>query len=190
MMAAGFGWVLLGQRLTPRIALALAIGAAGALWVIFRGDMAALVRLDLGQGETIYFWSCLAHAAYTPMVRKLNRGEPAVIFTFGTLVAGCILLVLWGFRSILSTDWAALPQVFWITLAYLVVFATATSFLCVQYATLRLPSSKVMAYTYLVPSWVILWQIALGLDRPGLAVLPGVVLTALALALLLKDEPA
>ena len=190
IMAAGFGWVLLGQRLTPRIALALAIGAAGALWVIFRGDMAALVRLDLGQGEAIYFWGCLAHAAYTPMVRKLNRGEPAVIFTFGTLVAGCILLGLWGFRSILSTDWAALPQVFWITLAYLVVFATATSFLCVQYATLRLPSSKVMAYTYLVPSWVILWQIALGLDRPGLAVLPGVVLTALALALLLKDEPA
>jgi len=190
MMAAGFGWLLLGQRLTPRIALALAIGAAGALWVIFRGDVAAIVRLDLGPGEAIYFWGCLAHAAYTPMVRKLNRGEPAVIFTFGTLVAGCILLVLWGFRSILSTDWAALPQIFWITLAYLVVFATATSFLCIQYATLRLPSSKVMAYTYLVPSWVILWQIALGLDRPGVAVLHGVLLTALALVLLLKDEPA
>ncbi len=190
IMAAGFGWLLLGQRLTPRIALALAIGAAGALWVIFRGNVAALVRLDLGRGEAIYFWGCVAHAAYTPMVRKLNRGEPAVIFTFGTLVAGCLLLMLWGFRSLLSTDWVGLPPVFWLTLAYLVIFATATSFLCIQYATLRLPSSKVMAYTYLVPSWVILWQIALGLERPALAVLPGVLLTALALALLLKDETA
>jgi drug/metabolite transporter (DMT)-like permease len=190
MMAAGFGWLLLGQRLTPRIALALAIGAAGALWVIFRGNVAALVRLDLGRGEAIYFWGCVAHAAYTPMVRKLNRGEPAVIFTFGTLVAGCLLLMFWGVRSLLSTDWASLPPVFWLTLAYLVIFATATSFLCIQYATLRLPSSKVMAYTYLVPSWVILWQIALGLERPALAVLPGVLLTALALALLLKDETA
>jgi drug/metabolite transporter (DMT)-like permease len=190
MMAAGFGWLLLGQRLTPRITLALAIGAAGALWVIFRGNVAALVRLDLGRGEAIYFWGCVAHAAYTPMVRKLNRGEPAVIFTFGTLVAGCLLLMLWGVRSLLSTDWFSLPPVFWLTLAYLVIFATATSFLCIQYATLRLPSSKVMAYTYLVPSWVILWQIALGLERPALAVLPGVLLTALALALLLKDETA
>ena len=189
MMAAGFGWLLLGQRVTPRIALALAIGAAGALWVIFRGDVAALVRLDLGPGEAIYFWGCLAHAAYTPMVRKLNRGEPAVIFTFGTLVAGCLLLVLWGVRSLLSPDWASLPPVFWFTLAYLVTFATAISFLCIQYATLRLPSSKVMAYTYLVPSWVILWQIALGLERPAMAVLPGVLLTTLALVLLLKDEP-
>ena len=190
MMAAGFGWLLLGQRLTPRIALALAIGAAGALWVIFRGNVAALVRLDLGRGEAIYFWGCVAHAAYTPMVRKLNRGEPAVVFTFGTLVAGCLLLMLWGGRSLLSTDWASLPPVFWLTLAYLVIFATAASFLCIQYATLRLPSSKVMAYTYLVPSWVILWQIALGLERPALAVLPGVLLTALALALLLKDDTA
>ena len=187
-MAAGFGWLLLGQRLTPRIVLALAIGAAGALWVIFRGDGAALARLEIGHGEAIYFWGCVAHAAYTPMVRRLNRGEPAVIFTFGTLVAGCILLTIWGARSILSTDWATLPPVFWVTLAYLVVFSTAASFLCIQYATLRLPSSKVMAYTYLVPSWVILWQISLGLERPAFVALPGVVLSILALVLLLKDE--
>ena len=99
MMAAGFGWLLLGQRMTPRIALALAIGGAGALWVIFRGDLAALARMEIGTGEAIYFWGCLAHAAYTPMVRKLNRGEPAVVFTFGTLVAGCILLMLWGYQK-------------------------------------------------------------------------------------------
>jgi hypothetical protein len=29
-----------------------------------------------------------------------------------------------------------------------------------------------MAYPYLVPSRVILWQIALGMERPALAVLP------------------
>jgi hypothetical protein len=52
------------------------------------------------------------------MLRKPNRGEPAVIATFGTLVAGCVLLALGGFRSILSTDRAALPQIFWITLVF------------------------------------------------------------------------
>jgi drug/metabolite transporter (DMT)-like permease len=190
MMAAGFGWLLLGQRLTPRLTPALAIGAAGALWVISRGDVAAPARLDPGQGTAISFRGGLAHAAYTPMLRKPNRGEPAGIFTFGTLVAGCVLLALGGFRSILSTDRAALPQIFWTPLAYLVGFGTATSFLCIEYATLRLPSSKVMAYTDLVPSRVILWQIALGLERPALAVLPGVLLTALALILLLKEGPA
>ena len=48
VIAAGFGWLLLRQVTTGRMALALAIGAVGALWVIFRADLAALRRFELG----------------------------------------------------------------------------------------------------------------------------------------------
>ncbi|MDO8325747.1 MAG: DMT family transporter [Cypionkella sp.] len=188
VMAAGFGFVLLGQITTLRMATALAIGAVGALWVIFRGDPGALLRLEVGRGEVIYFFGCIAHAVYAPMVRKLNRGEPALVFTFGMMVAGFIMLCLWGWRDVLATDWAALPGIVWICLAYTAVAASAMTFVLLQYATLRLPSAKVMAYTYLVPSWVILWEIALGRPAPPMIVLGGVGLTMLALALLLKDE--
>ena len=68
--------------------------------------------------------------------------------------------------------------------------STMMSFLCIQFATLRLPSGKVMAYTYLVPSWVIVWEIALGNDAPTSLVLGGVGLTVLALLMLLRDEEA
>lgn len=188
LMAAGFGWLLLGQITTKRMAVALAIGAIGALWVVFRGDVAAVMRLDVGRGEVIFFVGCIAHALYAPMVRKLNRGEPAVVFTFGMLVAGFILLVIWGWRDVLATDWAAMPAIVWICLIYVSVAASAMSFVCLQFATLRLPAAKVMAYTYLVPSWVILWEIALGRSAPPVIVLCGVALTMLALGLLLKDE--
>jgi drug/metabolite transporter (DMT)-like permease len=188
VMAAGFGWLFLRQQLTGRMTLALGIGAAGALWVIFRADLAALMRLEIGRGEVVYFWGCVAHAAYTPLVRKLNRGEPAVVFTFGMMLAGTVLLALWAWPALLATDWAALPGIVWITLVYVAVAASAMTFVLLQYATLRLPSAKVMAYTYLVPSWVILWEIVLhGAVPPGL-VLAGVALTALALLLLLKEE--
>lgn len=53
VMAAGFGWLLLRQRMGGRMALALALGAGGALWVIFRGEVAALLRLEVGRGEAI-----------------------------------------------------------------------------------------------------------------------------------------
>ena len=105
ILSALFGYLLLRQITTPRMALALAIGGAGALWVIFRADLAALLAFHPGKGEIIYFWGCVAHAAYTPMVRKLNRGEPAVVFTFGMLLAGCLLLTLYGWNDILATDW-------------------------------------------------------------------------------------
>lgn len=74
VMAGVFGWLLLRQVTTARMALALAIGAAGALWVIFRADVAALLAFEVGQGEVIYFFGCLSHAIYTPMVARLNRG--------------------------------------------------------------------------------------------------------------------
>ena len=187
VMAAGFGWLFLRQRLTGRMALALAIGAAGALWVIFRADLGALLALEIGRGEVVYFWGCVAHAAYTPLVRKLNRGETPVAFTFGMMLAGTGMLTLYAWPAIRATDWAALPGIVWVTLVYVAVAASAVTFVLLQYATLRLPAAKVMAYTYLVPSWVILWEIALhGAVPPGLVV-AGVALTALALWLLLKE---
>jgi len=149
VMAAGFGYLLLHQITTPRMALALAVGGAGALWVIFRADWAGLMRFRIGQGEIISFWGCVAHALYTPMVRKLNRGEPAVIFTFGTLLAGSGVLLVWGWPDIRATDWLALPQIVWMALIYVALFASAATFVLLQFATLRLPAAKVMAYTYL-----------------------------------------
>ena len=124
-----------------------------------------------------------------PLVRKLNRGEPAVVFTFGMLVAGgAVADGLWlvrhpgdrlggACRRSSGSRWSIWP------------FSPApATFVLLQFATLRLPSAKVMAYTYLTPSWVILWEMALGNGAPPGLVLGGVALTVVALLLLLRDE--
>ncbi len=188
IMTAGFGWLLLRQITTKRMALALSIGALGAMIVIFRADWQAFVQLKIGKGEMIYFVGCVAHAIYTPLVRKLNRGEPAGSFTFGMLIAGTIVLTLFGWTDILATDWGGLRPLVWITIAYLAVFASAATFVLLQFATLRLPSAKVMAYNYLVPSWVILWDLGGGLPLPTGLVFVGPVLSVVALLLLLRGD--
>jgi drug/metabolite transporter (DMT)-like permease len=188
VLSAGFGYLLLRQITTPRMALGLSLGAVGALWVIFRADLEALLKFDVGQGEIYYFWGCVAHALYTPMVRKLNRGEPPVVFTFGMLLAGFLVLLLFGWGDFRATNWAALPGIVWLTVAYLAVFASAATFVLLQYAALNLPSAKVMAYTYLVPSWVILWELALGNGAPRGLVVFGIAITIAALLLLLREE--
>jgi len=185
-----FGWFLLRQVTTPRMALALAIGAVGALWVIFRADLSALVAFEVGQGEFIYFFGVISHAVYTPLVRKLNRGETALVFVFGMLIAGGLWLTVLGWSDLRATDWAALPALVWITLAYLAVFASAATFVLLQFASLRLPSAKVMAYTYLTPSWVILWEVAMGNGAPQPLIFVGVILTVVALLMLLRDDEA
>lgn len=190
IMAAGFGWLLLRQMTTPMMALGLAIGGCGALWVIFRADLEALLAFDLGRGEMVFFWGCVAHAVYTPLVRKLNRGEPALTFTFLMLSAGCLLLWIYGWPAIWNTPWSELPAVVYITILYTSIFASSVTFFLLQFSTMRLPSAKVMAYTYLIPSWVILWEIALGNPAPTVYVLGGVALTILALLVLLREGRA
>lgn len=190
LMSAVFGWFLLRQVTTPRIAASLAIAGAGAVWVIFRADIGRILAFDLGRGEVIFLFGAAAHAFYTPLVRRLNRGEPVLVFTFGTIVAGTVLLALAGAPAIAATDWAALPDIVWITIAYLAVFATMGSFLMVQFATLRLPSSKVMAYGYLVPSFVIVWEGLSGHGWVSAPVLLGAGATVLGLLILLGPDHA
>ena len=187
IMSAVFGWLLMRQITTPRAALSLALAGAGAVWVIFRADMDAILRFDVGPGEVIFFFGCAAHALYTPMGRFLHRGEPLAVYACLGLAGGFLVTGLWGAPAIAATDWPALPSIAWIAIFYLALMATALTFFLVQFATLRLPSGKVMAYGYLVPSFVILWE---GLYAGTWVAGPvwfGVAATVAALLLLLKD---
>lgn len=185
LMSAGFGYLLLKQQLTRGDMLALMIGAVGAVWVIFGGNLQALRNFDIGRGEAIYFVGCVLHAIYAPMVPRLNRGEPVLVFSFGMIVAGFTLLFVLGVGDLQATDWPALPALFWIGLIYLAVCASAMTFVLLQFATMRLPSAKVMAYTYLTPTWVVLWELALTGSAPPMAIFFGILLTVLAVVLLL-----
>ena len=85
LMTAGTALILVGQKSGPMVLLSLVIAALGSIWVIFRGDLRALLRFDVGRGELIYFIGCVAYAIYTPLLRRYSRGEPALVLSFWTL---------------------------------------------------------------------------------------------------------
>jgi hypothetical protein len=108
------------------------------------------------------------------MLKKLNRGEPALVMTALVMAAGFVLLTLWGWREIVAIDWlrARRPDLGGDPLSGDLA-TTALTFVLLTFAAQRLPSSKVMAYTYLTPAWIILWELALGHGIPGALILPG-----------------
>lgn len=187
LMSALFGFILLRQITTPTMALSLVLAGCGAIWVIFRGDIDAMLGLEVGLGEKLFFIGCAAHALYTPMVRLTKRDEPVFVYTLGVLVGGLLVTGIYSAREVVATDWPALPPIAWAGVIYLGVFTTAGTFLLVQYATLRLPSAKVMAYGYLVPSFVIVEEGLLGHGWVAAPVWFGVAATVAALLILLRD---
>lgn len=178
LMSAGFAWLLMRQRTRGRVLLSLIIAAIGAIWVIFRGDIQALLSFDIGKGEMIYFVGVTAHAIYVPLLRKFNANEPPLIFMFWTAVATLAFILIPGTPKLLSLDYAHVPLLAWIMVIYLAIVMTLVTFLLLQYAATRLPAPKVLAYSYLTPSFIIVLEGALGHGWAPVAVFAGALITA------------
>jgi drug/metabolite transporter (DMT)-like permease len=180
--SAVFGRVFLGQVPRGIVLVSLVLAAAGSIWVVFRGDLAAMARFDVGRGELIFFVGVLCHAAYGPLLRRFNRGEAGVVFTLWTVAATGLCIALWGARDILATDWARLPPAVWLTILYLGTFTSGGTFFLTQYASMRLPAAKVLAYSYLTPVFIILYEGLLGHGWAPATVVAGALVIVLGLA--------
>ena len=185
LLSGLFGYIFVRQKMSLSIFTALIIGAIGALWVVFEGNFQRLIMLEFGLGEMIFFCGVVFHALYTPLSRKLNRGESPLVFAFATTLGATVLMIFYGFGDVYQTDLLNLSWMVWLTLFYTALFASALTFFLIQYATLVLPSSKVMAYTYLVPSWALMWELGLGQNISIYNIGLGILLTIFALVILL-----
>ncbi|HEY8594529.1 MAG TPA: DMT family transporter [Devosiaceae bacterium] len=158
LMSAGFGLVILGQKPRPVVLVSLVIAGLGSLWVIFGGDLDAILRFQVGRGELIFLVGCVCHAAYAPLVRRFNRAEPVYAFSLFTMAATALCLAVYGAPQIVTTDWTGLPSIVWIAIFYLALFTSAGTFFLIQFAAMRLPAAKVLAYGYLTPCVIILLE--------------------------------
>lgn len=188
LLATGFGVLLLGQRTGPWVLAALIVGASGAVWVIFRADLAALLRFELGPGEKVFAFGTLAHAAVPALLRKLAHDTSALQSSFATTVGALIVTALYAAPDLVDTSYMAMPVRVWWVLAYLAVVTTAGTFFLLQFASQRLPGSKVMAYTYLVPCWVVVWEALAFGQLPSFGILLGIACAVIALLILLRAE--
>ncbi len=184
LMTVICGLFLAGQTFGPVLFVSLLIACIGSVWVIFGGSIEALFQFRVGQGEIIFFFGCVAHAFYAPLVRKLNRGDPQWITTFYIIVGTAICLTIYGIPQLLSVDWLGLPLVVWAVVAYLAIFTGIFTFALMTYASMRLPASKVMSYSYLVPSFVIIYEGVSGQGWVSPSVILGAIITGLGLVVL------
>lgn len=184
ILTAIIGWLLLRQHASPAMMLAMFIAAIGALWVIFRADWAAFRAFDIGIGERVFFLGCACHALYAVLVKKLNRGEPLLPYTLGVLTGCALVLTVLGTPAIVATDWAALPLIVWVTIIYTSVFASALTFFLLQFAAMRIRAGQVMAYTYLTPGFVLMWNIGLGQGAAAAVVWVGALIAGCAMVAL------
>jgi drug/metabolite transporter (DMT)-like permease len=183
-ISALIAWPVNGQAIGTRVWIGLIVGCAGAVWVVFDADVQRLTGFNIGKGEAIFLVGCVSYAAYSPFVKRLHRGESLAELTLAAIVAAAIVTGIYGWKPILTADWIGVSPRVYLGVAYLAVFTTAITFFLIKFASLRLPSSKVMAYAYLGPAFIALYEGFLGHGWPAPPVLAGIAVTAAAVAVI------
>ncbi|MBU1566460.1 MAG: DMT family transporter [Proteobacteria bacterium] len=187
-ISGGYAIIINGERLGRGQLLALVCGMVGVVWVIFRGDPAQLLAMEWNQGDVIFLGGCFAMGLYTPLVKLLHRGESMAVITFWVLVTGSFWLLAFAGGNLSAVAWESVPVFAWLGIGYLAVFTTIITFFLTQYAVPYLGPTKVMAYSYLYPGFVLLLDLALGHGLPPLRVIPGVLVVLAAMFFLQSHQ--
>jgi drug/metabolite transporter (DMT)-like permease len=176
-----YAMVLVKERLTRAKMIALFCGMVGAVWVIFRGDVSQAIAMQWNRGDVIFLAGCFAMGLYTPLVRLFTRSESMVVMTFWILVTGSVWLLLLSGQSLSSVEWQLVPLEIWLGVCYLAMFTTVITFFLTQYSISYLGPTRVMSYSYLYPSLVLLLDMSMGKGLPHLKVVPGVLVVLAAM---------
>ncbi len=183
-ISGGYALFINKERLGRGQMLALLCGMVGVFWVIFRGEPEQLLAMQWNRGDLIFLGGCFAMGLYTPLIKRLHRGESMAVMTFWVLVSGSLWLLIFAGPRLSAVAWSTVPLFVWLGVAYLAIFTTIITFFLTQYAVPFLGPTKVMAYSYLYPGFVLILDLLLGHGLPPLRVIPGVLVVLAAMFIL------
>jgi drug/metabolite transporter (DMT)-like permease len=180
-IAGIYARLLLKEKLGQYRLAALLIGMIGATWVVFRGDLRRFLMLDANEGDFLFLFGCFLMAFYTPLVKKFHQRESMAEMTLWILITGSVWLLLFSARNFIGSGVTLIAPSVWFGIVYLAIFTTIITFFLTQYATLRIGPTRVMAYSYLYPAFVLLINWGWGLETPTTKTLPGIITVLLAM---------
>ncbi|TCS62174.1 DMT family transporter [Varunaivibrio sulfuroxidans] len=181
-------FILLKDRLNALAMTALAVGMGGAMWVVFRGDGAAFLALNLNRGDVIFLLATISMGLYGALVKHLYRGEPMAQMTFWTLLCGAAWLLVLSLPRLHGVVWTAVPFPVYAGIVYLGI-STVITFFSFQWSATVIGPTKVMSYSYLNPALVLLIGLGLGHAAPWGALWPGLLMTLGATVILQRARP-
>ncbi len=183
-MTAIASFFVIKQARCGRRSLGLLTGTVGALWIVFRGELSALLSLQLSSGDLLFLFGCLLLSLYNAFLKKVYKGEPQEVMTFWIISFGALALLLVSLPSISQVSWTTVAPTTYIGVIYLALFTTLCTFFLLQIGTQKLGPTKVAAYSYLTPVLVMMMTMLLGVEQFSWQLAPGILLVLLAMWLI------
>lgn len=142
--------LLAAERFTTRKGVGVAIGMAGAAWLILEGASETTGNATFW-GDFFIFINASSYGIYLVMVNKLmKRYNPFTVvrwvFTFGF-----IYVLPFSLGALLDTDWNSFQPIVWKAVAFVLIGTTFLAYLFNTFALGIVNPSTVSIYIYLQP---------------------------------------
>ncbi len=144
-------WLAYGERLSGRQALGIAVAFAGALVVVARGDLGALLALRLTPGDLWMLAAVPCWAAYSLMLKRTPAGLPQVTVVVATSALGALMLLPLAAWRLAAGDVVTLTPASVAGALYIGVFAGAQAFVRWNRGVAAVGATRAGLFLHLMP---------------------------------------
>ncbi|PKG82892.1 hypothetical protein CXF85_12225 [Colwellia sp. 75C3] len=183
LMSVVITYIALKQVTANRQIAGFLVGTLGSVWVLLSVTQEKLAWSEWRLGDSIFLAACCCLALHVILIKKWTTDVPPMSGAFYIMLLGSIILLpfLILFGDLANIAWQ--QTTFWQTLLYLTIFTTIATFLLQQHLLKKVGPNRLLAFTYLIPSLVVIPQVIANSSQLYSA-LPGIMLTFLALYLI------
>lgn len=186
-IAAIVCFFVLGEPIKHIHYLLLPLGVVSTLWVIFEGDMNRLGAMEFNKGDLIFFAGCLLLGVYTTLLKKYHVAGSTLNLVFWAMISGVVPMSIYAASADIDVNFGAVPLDVYAWIIYLAVLTVLTSYIW-AYGAPRLGPMKTLAYSYLIPSFVMVIDGVLLGRWPPAIVLPGVLVGVVVMIVLQSNQ--
>lgn len=157
--------LILKEPITWKKAGGIALGAFGALLLIFGGTRAAMKGDNPLLGDALVLTAQLCYALYLTFYRNFIKKYSVFTLMKWMFTFAAVAVVPFSIKEWLSADWEAMSVSEIAGVAYVVVVATFIAYICTMIGQKNLRPTLVGMYNYVQPIMASLIGVYLGLDR-------------------------
>ncbi len=163
IMVLIFAAFIIKEKITPLKLLGIAVGTAGAAFLIIYGAKSG-DAISNPLGDLCIFINACSYALYLVLVKPLmQRYHPFVLIKW-VFFFGWFIIMPFGFAEFRAIEWQTFSIGIWMCVAYVVVGATFFTYFFNVYALGKLNPSVVSTYIYTQPLIATTIAVLLGKD--------------------------
>lgn len=145
----------------------VALGLGGALIMVLIGGGRGAVATNPALGDTLCLLAQMCAALYYVLFAGFSRRYTPFTMMKWMFIFSSLSYVPCTLPWLLATDWGAISLTSWLSIAYIVVFATFIGYLLIPFSQRLLKPTVVSMYTYFQPTTAALLAAVMGFAQFG-----------------------